>query len=502
MKPGHGSGSGEPTKPKFRPKAQARKKPAPPPPPVNDYREAAANYRSGRGGGGGAEGEPGAHDRGGAGGGGYDGEAEGVGGGDETGTGDFFVGGGGSGPTAYIPSGVSSVGGEDVDGRGRGRGGGDTSESEDEQDRRRRRSKSKKAADGATKEPKSEHGMAKEGAKGSSSSAHEGAARRDGDFDADADDDIDEDMFGVGEPISKATASSSKGEDEDEDDEDGKGDLFSLIGADVRRRPKSVKLPGMRVTGNVMSEEDSMRPVALPVTAMAQTPGTRLFAQANNQAELTEEEDSSLFFVQLPTKLPRPLPAFQRAGGSAAKDGSGGVSSSAAGAGKGKGKGKASGHLVKEELGDSASGGGGGGGGGGGAAGGGGMGKGGAGAEQGKAIGMPIEDPAFDQGLRRMRPGKIGKLYVHQSGKARLLIGGVSLVVHPGLPVSFLEQGVSIDSDKRTFCSFGQVTKRAVCTPDFEQLYRRADESDMSGVGFEGGPQVDGAGAPVKMEVA
>jgi len=38
------------------------------------------------------------------------------------------------------------------------------------------------------------------------------------------------------------------------------------------------------VTGNVMSEEDNMRPVALPVTATAQTPGTRLFAQANVSA--------------------------------------------------------------------------------------------------------------------------------------------------------------------------------------------------------------------------
>ena len=58
------------------------------------------------------------------------------------------------------------------------------------------------------------------------------------------------------------------------------------------------------------------------------------------------------------------------------------------------------------------------------------------------------------------RRGFVGlrvQLYVHQSGKARLVIGGVSLVVHPGLPVSFVEQGVSIDSNKRTFCSFGQV---------------------------------------------
>ncbi|CAN0431434.1 unnamed protein product, partial [Laminaria digitata] len=75
------------------------------------------------------------------------------------------------------------------------------------------------------------------------------------------------------------------------------------------------------------------------------------------------------------------------------------------------------------------------------------------------ATGLPPDDLAFDQGLRRMRPGKIGKLYVHQSGKSRLVIGGVSFVVHPGLPVSFVEQGVSIDAgNNKTFCSFGQVS--------------------------------------------
>lgn len=42
-----------------------------------------------------------------------------------------------------------------------------------------------------------------------------------------------------------------------------------------------------------------------------------------------------------------------------------------------------------------------------------------------------------------------------------------------------------------------QVTKRAVCTPDFEQLYRRADENNIGGGedGLEGG-------GPVKMEVS
>lgn len=62
----------------------------------------------------------------------------------------------------------------------------------------------------------------------------------------DDDDDIDEDMFGVGAPASKAA-----GEDGEEGEAEGKGDLFSLMGSDVRRRPKSVKLPGMRVRTRV-----------------------------------------------------------------------------------------------------------------------------------------------------------------------------------------------------------------------------------------------------------
>ncbi|CAM9808412.1 unnamed protein product [Ectocarpus sp. 6 AP-2014] len=252
-------------------------------------------------------------------------------------------------------------------------------------------------------------------------------------------------MFGVGESVSKGGG--GKG-----------GDVLTLIGSDVGRRSRSSKLPGMR-----------------------------------NQAELTEEEDSSLFFVQLPTKLPRPLAACQR--------GKDGASAPVRGKGKGKGKATAGGPGVKEEAGESGAGG---------AAAGATGGKG-TGAAAEKASEIAADDVAFDRGLRRMRPGKIGKLYVHQSGKARLVIGGVSLVVHPGLPVSFVEQGVSIDAKQKTFCSFGQVTKRAVCTPDFEQLYRRADEisggggggGGGGGDGFEGGAGAGGdVGGPVKMEVA
>ena len=45
-----------------------------------------------------------------------------------------------------------------------------------------------------------------------------------------------------------------------------------------------------------MSEEDAMRPVALPVTATAQTPGSRLFAQGNVRGFLVSEEGAPNLF--------------------------------------------------------------------------------------------------------------------------------------------------------------------------------------------------------------
>lgn len=66
--------------------------------------------------------------------------------------------------------------------------------------------------------------------------------------------------------------------------------------------------------------------------------------------------------------------------------------------------------------------------------------------------------------------------------------------------------GATNSPNAPSFCV--QVTKRAVCTPDFEQLYRRADEISAGGQeGFAGGLPVaefgvDGGGeaGPVKME--
>ncbi|CAM9879084.1 unnamed protein product, partial [Ascophyllum nodosum] len=428
----------EPVKPKFRPKASSRKKPAlptPPPPSENDYRAAVAKYRSGGGGSGGGGGRSwtrGGDERGRSGrdwgrgrgyegrgqrfrwpdnrfGGGRDGRGGGRGRFDQgrgRGRGgfvpvgqDFFVGGGTSGPVAYMPTSSSAGGGGWNRGSGggggwRGRGGGDTSDSEEEVDRRKR-----------TVKAESGSGKGKGGSrKGGGVAAWGGVEGEEVEERADMEDD-DEDMFGEGSGLGSKPGAKKQGEEAENGA--GDGDVFDLMGLSGAggHRPKSCKLPGMR-----------------------------------KKEDLMEEEDSSFFFVQLPTKLPRPLREFQRrthedvegasgTGNGTRKDGGEGIDGDGGG-GRVTEVGAADGGAKSKPTAKAAT----------------------------EPKGLPPEELSFDQGLLRMRQGKIGKLYVHQSGKARLVIGGVSFVVHPGLPVSFVEEGVSIDAKKRSFCSFGQAS--------------------------------------------
>lgn len=59
-----------------------------------------------------------------------------------------------------------------------------------------------------------------------------------------------------------------------------------------------------QVTGNVMSEEDPMRPVALPVTATAQDPSASLFASPDVSFDLVFFLFSCLDVVLDPSSCP------------------------------------------------------------------------------------------------------------------------------------------------------------------------------------------------------
>lgn len=79
------------------------------------------------------------------------------------------------------------------------------------------------------------------------------------------------------------------------------------------------------------------------------------------------------------------------------------------------------------------------------------------------------------------------QLYVHKSGHARLVIGGVSLSVQSGLAVSFVEEGVSIDAgSQKSFCSFGQVRTLSlkervrIACPDCLACFSLGSDGDLA----------------------
>ncbi|CAM9536853.1 unnamed protein product, partial [Ectocarpus fasciculatus] len=74
------------------------------------------------------------------------------------------------------------------------------------------------------------------------------------------------------------------------------GDVLALIDSVFGRLSRSSKLPGMRWWWRPEPSSEYLlcdRPVALPVTATVQTRGSRLFARANNLAELTESRKAA-----------------------------------------------------------------------------------------------------------------------------------------------------------------------------------------------------------------
>jgi len=74
--------------------------------------------------------------------------------------------------------------------------------------------------------------------------------------------------------------------------------------------------------------------------------------------------------------------------------------------------------------------------------------------------------------LKDASEGYIGKLQILRSGKARLLMGDVSLDVTMGTPCGFLQDVVAVHTEesRSEMICLGHVNHRLICTPDFEQL--------------------------------
>ncbi len=83
----------------------------------------------------------------------------------------------------------------------------------------------------------------------------------------------------------------------------------------------------------------------------------------------------------------------------------------------------------------------------------------------------------YDDTLKDCAAGRYGKIVVHKSGQAYLIVGGgdpsvppVRMQLSTGIPCGFLQQAVSIDTENG-YIPLGEVKKSIVVTPDVENAF-------------------------------
>ena len=67
--------------------------------------------------------------------------------------------------------------------------------------------------------------------------------------------------------------------------------------------------------------------------------------------------------------------------------------------------------------------------------------------------------------------GRIGTMVVMKSGKVKLVLGDdIVMNVIPGVPATFLQQIVHLDSGHKSASVLGEVHKQYIVTPDIDRL--------------------------------
>ncbi|ETV92650.1 hypothetical protein H310_13095 [Aphanomyces invadans] len=79
-------------------------------------------------------------------------------------------------------------------------------------------------------------------------------------------------------------------------------------------------------------------------------------------------------------------------------------------------------------------------------------------------------DDLFDKSLLSMPGGYLGKINIHKSGKAVLVLGDKTFELAAGQPPACYEEVVSIDVKDKLFSMLGPIATHLVVTPDFESL--------------------------------
>lgn len=84
----------------------------------------------------------------------------------------------------------------------------------------------------------------------------------------------------------------------------------------------------------------------------------------------------------------------------------------------------------------------------------------------------------YDDTLKDAAAGRYGKIIVHKSGKAYLIVGGedsktpqVKMLLSEGLTCGFLQQAVVIDPNQASYTPLAEVKKTIIVTPDVESAF-------------------------------
>ncbi|KAI3831918.1 hypothetical protein MKX03_022290 [Papaver bracteatum] len=87
----------------------------------------------------------------------------------------------------------------------------------------------------------------------------------------------------------------------------------------------------------------------------------------------------------------------------------------------------------------------------------------------------PVGRPGRGCSLEELPPGFVGKLLVYKSGKVKMRVGDTLYDVSPGSHFSFVNEVVAVNTDKKQCWSVGELTTRAIVTPDVDSLLSAID---------------------------
>ncbi|CAM0954826.1 unnamed protein product [Alopecurus aequalis] len=80
--------------------------------------------------------------------------------------------------------------------------------------------------------------------------------------------------------------------------------------------------------------------------------------------------------------------------------------------------------------------------------------------------------------IKDLPGGLMGKLLVYKSGKVKMRIGDALFDVSPGSNCMFVQEVAAINTREKHCCTLGEISKRAVVTPDVEYLLDPTDRME------------------------